>query len=299
MDVKSGLTGTRNLSPLRSLGSLIGLLLVVIWRKPLSHILSKATKPRVLICWRTYAPRSPSTAAQTPSKLANAKAMLLMDETGMRLASGDPTVKMSSAPDRTWLNISVLPPSWLFGKIFMSTRPLVAARMASHASEARLLIGCAAGRSLPYFKLNSPARARCPTTLTPASALAPDSMVRRVTLCIAFLPHLVGLILAISQTLVTSDCVRKFFCQHESWEYCFAARHINHLRSTAMRTPPTHARPHRRRHNDLPPLPCDTSQRSCDIGSDVLRQAREKAQRPILRRRFQVRKANSNGRRAP
>jgi hypothetical protein len=86
--------------------------------------------------------------------------MLLMDDTGTTLASGDPTVKMSSAPDRTWLSISVLPPSWLLGKIWMSTRPLVAARIASHASEARLLIGCAAGRSLPYFRLNSAAFAR-------------------------------------------------------------------------------------------------------------------------------------------
>ena len=100
--------------------------------------------------------------------------MLLIDDTGTTLASGDPTVKMSSAPDRTWLSMSVLPPSWLLGKIWMSTRPLVAARIASHASEARLLIGWAAGRSLPYFKLNSAALARWPVMLAPATAPAPD-----------------------------------------------------------------------------------------------------------------------------
>ena len=86
--------------------------------------------------------------------------MLGIADTGMRFASGEPTVKMSSAPERTWLSMSVEPPSWLFGKIWMSTRPLVAARIASQASAARLLIGCVAGKSLPYFRLNSAACAR-------------------------------------------------------------------------------------------------------------------------------------------
>ena len=106
-------------------------------------------------CWRMCAPRSPSTAAHTPSKLGNANAMLGIADTGMRFASGEPTVKKSSAPERTWLSMSVEPPSALVGKIWMSTRPLVAARIASQASVARLLIGCVAGRSLPYFRLNS------------------------------------------------------------------------------------------------------------------------------------------------
>ena len=113
--------------------------------------------------------------------------MLLIDDTGTTLASGDPTVKMSMAPERTWLSMSVLPPSWLFGKIWMSTRPLVAARIASHASEARLLMGWAAGRSLPYLRLNSAAFARRPAMLTPATAPAPDKTVRRVTLFMALL----------------------------------------------------------------------------------------------------------------
>ena len=90
---------------------LIGLVLVVIWRKPLSHILSNATRPILPTSWRMCAPRSPSTAAQTPSKFGNAKAMLGIAETGIRFASGEPTVKMSSAPERTWLSMSVEPPS--------------------------------------------------------------------------------------------------------------------------------------------------------------------------------------------
>ena len=62
-----------------------------------------------------------------------------MDDTGTTLANGEPTVKMSSAPDRTWLKQSVLPPSWLFGKIWISTRPLVAARISSTASAGALV----------------------------------------------------------------------------------------------------------------------------------------------------------------
>ena len=93
-----------------------------------------------------------------------------MDETGIRLASGDPTVKMSSAPERTWLSISVLPPSWLFGKIWMSTRPLVAARIASHASEARLLIGWRRRQVVAILQIElGPPCARWPMTLAPAS----------------------------------------------------------------------------------------------------------------------------------
>src|SRR3990170_2426863 len=193
-------------------------------------------------CWRTWAPRSPPPPAEGEEKRKRAKAMLLMDKTGMRLASGDPTVKMSSAPDRTWLSMSVLPPSWLFGKIWMSTRPLVAARMASHASEARLFIGCAAGRSLPYFKLNSAACARCPMTLAPASALAPDSMVRRVILFMVFLPCPVSLF-GRRRTLVASDCVRKLFCHHDRGDIGVAARHIGHHRRVrdAQPTHPVHA----------------------------------------------------------
>jgi hypothetical protein len=85
---------------------------------------------------------------------------------------------MSSAPERTWLSMSVEPPSWLFGKIWMSTRPLVAARIASQASAARLLMGCVAGKSLPYFRLNSAASPRRLRIEAPATAPAPAKTVR-------------------------------------------------------------------------------------------------------------------------
>ncbi len=65
MLVQSGLTGTRIFKFLRSSGVLIGLVEVVIWRKPLSQILSIACRPRLSISPRTYAPSLPSIAAQT------------------------------------------------------------------------------------------------------------------------------------------------------------------------------------------------------------------------------------------
>ena len=55
--------------------------------------------------------------------------------------------------------MSVSPPSWLFGKILISTRPLVSLAMRSAASCARMFSGCVSGRLLPYFSENSAARA--------------------------------------------------------------------------------------------------------------------------------------------
>jgi hypothetical protein len=93
--------------------------------------------------------------------------MLLIAATGTAFTIGEPMVKMSIAPERTWLNMSVLEPSWLLGKTSISSRPLVCALIAAAASWARVLIGCVAGRSLPYFMLNSAARARPPMKLAP------------------------------------------------------------------------------------------------------------------------------------
>ena len=53
MLVQSGLTGTRNLTPRKSAGVTIGFVLVVVWRKPLSQILSIASSPRLPISART------------------------------------------------------------------------------------------------------------------------------------------------------------------------------------------------------------------------------------------------------
>ncbi|CKV08811.1 Uncharacterised protein [Mycobacterium tuberculosis] len=61
------------------------------------------------------------------------------------------SVKNSTPPARNWLSTSVSEPSWLFGKIWMSTWPLVSARIASAISLARVFIGCETGRLLAYL----------------------------------------------------------------------------------------------------------------------------------------------------
>src|ERR1700741_4037160 len=53
IDVQSGETGTRILKPLKSSGPLIGLVDDVVWRKPLSQILSITSSPAFLISPRT------------------------------------------------------------------------------------------------------------------------------------------------------------------------------------------------------------------------------------------------------
>ena len=53
IDVQSGLTGTRILKSCRSAGALIGFVLVVMWRKPLSQILSIARMLALAIWPRT------------------------------------------------------------------------------------------------------------------------------------------------------------------------------------------------------------------------------------------------------
>ena len=53
IEVQSGLTGTRILKPFRSAGVWIGLLELVIWRKPLSQILSMTTRLALPIWPRT------------------------------------------------------------------------------------------------------------------------------------------------------------------------------------------------------------------------------------------------------
>src|SRR6185503_10679528 len=113
--------------------------------------------------------------------------------------------------------MSVEPPSALFGKIEMSTRPFVAARIASQASAARLLIGCAAGRSLPYFSLNSPAcaRARRLTMPAPASAPAPARIVRLEIFPMTFLPRFIC-IFCLPPTLVGLHRGGKLLGNHES-----------------------------------------------------------------------------------
>lgn len=57
------LTGTRILNPSRSLTAWIGLVELVICRKPLAQMRSMTTKFASLICLRNAAPRSPSSAS--------------------------------------------------------------------------------------------------------------------------------------------------------------------------------------------------------------------------------------------
>src|ERR1700744_5963038 len=64
-DVHRGDTGTRILKPLKSSGVTRGLLDDVVWRKPLSQILSIATRSFFRICARIHAPSSPSIAFHT------------------------------------------------------------------------------------------------------------------------------------------------------------------------------------------------------------------------------------------
>ncbi|MNR61044.1 hypothetical protein D3C85_1826730 [compost metagenome] len=70
--------------------------------------------------------------------------------TSVERISGE-SVKNSTPPERTWLSMSVSEPSWLFGKIWMSTRPLVSSLIFATASLARTFIGCATGRLLAYL----------------------------------------------------------------------------------------------------------------------------------------------------
>ena len=58
--------------------------------------------------------------------------MPLIDAAGTSVARIRPdSVKNSTPPERTWLSMSVSEPSWLFGKIWMSNRPLVSALIAA------------------------------------------------------------------------------------------------------------------------------------------------------------------------
>ena len=63
----SGTTGTRILKFARSSGALIGRVLLVIWRKPLSQTASKGVRPTFSILPRMNLPTSPSIAAHTLS----------------------------------------------------------------------------------------------------------------------------------------------------------------------------------------------------------------------------------------
>ena len=78
--------------------------------------------------------------------------MPLIDAAGTSVDRMRPeSVKNSMPPERTWLSMSVSEPSWLFGKMAISTLPLVSFLTASAISRARTFIGCVNGRLLAYL----------------------------------------------------------------------------------------------------------------------------------------------------
>jgi hypothetical protein len=69
-------------------------------------------------------------------------------------------VKNSSAPERSWLSMSVSEPSWLFGKTWMSTLPSLSLRMLAAASRMRIDSGCDSGVLFAILNVYSAAPAR-------------------------------------------------------------------------------------------------------------------------------------------
>ncbi|MCY1543671.1 hypothetical protein D9M68_794980 [compost metagenome] len=102
-------------------------------------------------------------------------------------------------PERTCASMSVSPPSWLFGKILISTRPLVSLAMRSAASCARMFSGWLSGRLLPYLYENSAARAMRGTADTMPAAGRAESVrkaprrFRRVSEVMSFVSRIFGM----------------------------------------------------------------------------------------------------------
>ena len=67
-ETSAGAPGTRSFMPARSAADLIGLMLLVIWRKPRSQMRSIGTRLTLAVIWpRTNFPSSPSIVGQTLS----------------------------------------------------------------------------------------------------------------------------------------------------------------------------------------------------------------------------------------
>src|ERR1700675_3673700 len=111
--------------------------------------------------------------------------MPLIEATGTRVARMRPEgVKKSIAPERTWLSMSVSPPSWLLGKIWISRRPFDSSLIFATASVIRMVIGWVSGELLAYLWVDAAASARRVRILTVAIAVAaaavPATKRRRV-----------------------------------------------------------------------------------------------------------------------
>src|SRR5256714_13527912 len=114
----------------------------------------------------------------------------LIEATGTSVERISPeSVKNSIAPERSWLSMSVSEPSWLLGKIWISTRPFVSCLMRSIASTARTLSGCAVGELLAYLSWNSAAPfATHGIAMVAPAAVPASSTERRVVLSVIAIP---------------------------------------------------------------------------------------------------------------
>src|ERR1700733_9826250 len=88
--------------------------------------------------------------------------------------------------------MSVSEPSWLFGKTWISTRPLVCCLMRSIASMVRTVSGCVTGELLAYLNWNSAAPLAIQGMPIVAVAAVPASRTeRRVVLSVILNPPIV------------------------------------------------------------------------------------------------------------
>jgi hypothetical protein len=95
-------------------------------------------------------------AAHTSFSFLKAKPILFIAVTGMIVdIAGPDCAQNSRAPERNWEIMSVVEPSWLFGKIWISSLLPVSDLIRSAAFRAQVLVGWDAGRSTPNLYTNS------------------------------------------------------------------------------------------------------------------------------------------------
>lgn len=91
-------------------------------------------------------------AGHTWPQSLKAKPTPLIEATGTRVERIRPErVKNSSAPERSWLSMSVSEPSWLLGNTWISTLPPVFSLIRVAASVVRMVSGCVTGELLAYL----------------------------------------------------------------------------------------------------------------------------------------------------
>ena len=141
-DSEIGLGGTRILKPCRSSGVMIGLVEVVIWRKPSSRIRRIGCRPDFSMSAHTRSPTRPSSAFHACSGDLKAKPMLSIAAAGTseaKMLSPTPIVWM--APERRLDIMWVSSPNWLLGNTCTSISPLVASLIFLPAATQLSVIG--------------------------------------------------------------------------------------------------------------------------------------------------------------